>query len=71
MPNLSVSRRNFLRGTTGLFVASMIGKALDLPSAEASTTLELSTTEAVAMMRRGDLKAEDYVAALLARCDAG
>ena len=71
MPNRGVSRRNFLKATTGLFVASMIGKALDLPSAEASTTLELSATEAVAMLRRGDLKAEDYAAALLARCDAG
>ncbi len=72
MPSLSVSRRNFLRGTTVLFATSMIGKALDLPTAEASSPLfELSATEAVAMLRRGDLKAEDYAAALLARCDAG
>ncbi|HEY2946424.1 MAG TPA: indoleacetamide hydrolase [Vicinamibacteria bacterium] len=32
--------------------------------------LELSASEAVARMRRGELKAEDYAAALLARCEA-
>ena len=31
----------------------------------------LSAVEAVALMRRGDLSAEDYASALLARCDAG
>ena len=33
--------------------------------------LELSASEAVAQMRRGELKAEDYAAALLSRCEAG
>jgi Asp-tRNA(Asn)/Glu-tRNA(Gln) amidotransferase A subunit family amidase len=33
--------------------------------------IELSAVEAVARMRQGDLKAEDYATALLARCDAG
>lgn len=72
MSSLRVSRRSLLTGTTALFVTSMTGKVLDLPAARASThVLELSATEAVAMLRRGDLKAEDYAAALLTRCDAG
>jgi indoleacetamide hydrolase len=33
--------------------------------------IELPAVEAVARMRRGDLTAEDYATALLARCDAG
>jgi Asp-tRNA(Asn)/Glu-tRNA(Gln) amidotransferase A subunit family amidase len=33
--------------------------------------LELSAGEAIAMMRQGDLRAEDYATALLARCNAG
>jgi len=33
--------------------------------------IELSAVEAVARMRDGDLTAEDYATALLARCDAG
>jgi len=33
--------------------------------------IELSAVEAAALMARGDLRAEDYAAALLARCDAG
>jgi len=72
MPSPRVSRRNFLTGATVLVATSLIGKALDRSTAEASTDLlELSATEAVAMLRRGDVKAEDYAAALLARCDAG
>ena len=72
MASPRVSRRNFLTGATVLVATSLIGKALDRSTAEASTDLlELSATEAVAMLRRGDVKAEDYAAALLARCDAG
>src|SRR3989475_3285987 len=72
MPSPRVSRRDFLTGATVLVATSLIGKALDRSTAEASTDLlELSATEAVAMLRRGDVKAEDYAAALLARCDAG
>jgi mandelamide amidase len=33
--------------------------------------IELSAVEAVALMRAGELEAEDYAAALLARCEAG
>lgn len=33
--------------------------------------LELSAVEAVGRMGEGDLKAEDYASALLARCEAG
>jgi len=33
--------------------------------------IELSAVHAVARMRQGGLKAEDYATALLARCDAG
>lgn len=33
--------------------------------------IELSAVEAVARMRRGDMTAEDYASALLARCEAG
>src|SRR2546428_4286396 len=55
-----------------MVATSLIGKALYRSTAEASTDLlELSAMEAVAMLRRGDVKAEDYAAALLARCDAG
>ena len=32
--------------------------------------IELSAVEAVALLRRGDMSAEDYATALLARCDA-
>jgi indoleacetamide hydrolase len=33
--------------------------------------IELSAVDAIALMRHGDLNAEDYATALLARCDAG
>jgi len=72
MPTLSLSRRSFLRGTAVLFTTTMTGKALAPATAGASShVLELSAAEALALLRRGDLKAEDYAAALLARCDAG
>jgi indoleacetamide hydrolase len=35
------------------------------------STSDLSAVEAVALMHRGELKAEDYASALLARCEAG
>jgi mandelamide amidase len=35
------------------------------------STSDLSAVEAVALMHRGELNAEDYATALLARCDAG
>ena len=37
----------------------------------ADDLIELTATEAVRAMRQGDLKAEDYASALLARCGAG
>ena len=37
----------------------------------ADELIELTATEAVRAMRQGDLKAEDYASALLARCGAG
>src|SRR5256712_6911873 len=54
-----------------MVATSLIGKALYRSTAEASTDLlELSAMEAVAMLRRGDLRAEGYATALLARCNA-
>src|SRR5262245_27084708 len=72
MPTTNVSRRSFLKRTLVGVAASQVGRALDVPAARASThLLELSATEVLPLMRRGDVKAEDYAAALLARCAAG
>src|SRR6185295_1082636 len=39
-------------------------------AASGGPMIELSAVEALALLRRGDMRAEDYATALLARCDA-
>lgn len=43
----------------------------DTPAPADADLLELSAGEAIALMRQGDLRAENYATALLARCNAG
>ena len=63
------SRRDFLVGAASLISGATGGCAAGTqPGHEALT--ELSAAEAVARMRRGDLRAEDYAKALLERCMA-
>jgi indoleacetamide hydrolase len=69
-----VSRRDFLVATA--LGTAAAGFALDSASAPASAALAagdppaLTATEAVAAIRRGDIAAEDYATALLARAEA-
>ena len=64
-------RRSFL-GKASAIVAAQTAVGLSLRRADAATAslAELSAVEAVAAMRNGDVKAEDYARALLERCDA-
>jgi Asp-tRNA(Asn)/Glu-tRNA(Gln) amidotransferase A subunit family amidase len=68
-----LDRRAFLSRTIGVAVAAAGYSGLAPRSARAdvpSNLPELTVTEAVRALRAGDLKAEEYVAALLARCHA-
>ena len=73
----ALSRRGFLAGIPALAVAigaraaGSKGGALKEPTAVAGNYADLSAVEAVARMRAGDLSAERYAEALLARCKAG
>jgi indoleacetamide hydrolase len=65
----SLRRRRFLYGGAGAIAAMFAARR-----ARAEGTGDpsgLSATAACDAMRKGDRKAEDYAAALLARCDAG
>jgi Asp-tRNA(Asn)/Glu-tRNA(Gln) amidotransferase A subunit family amidase len=66
------SRRSFLQdasAVTALAAAPpLLGAAK--PEDDALQLLDLSATEAVARISRGELKAETYASALLARCEA-
>ena len=66
----TLSRRAFLAATT----AGAAGLAINAPLLQATATpsnlAELSAVDAVAAMRRGDMTAEQYASALLARCAA-
>ncbi|MDH5307881.1 MAG: indoleacetamide hydrolase [Myxococcales bacterium] len=65
------SRREFIVWSIAT-ASGMIacGRADEQPGTAMTTPLtDLSATEAVAAMRRGDLSAEDYAAALLERCE--
>lgn len=69
-----LSRREFLAKSAALAAVSVIGNGLGPGVCRAMVPrdmLELSAGEAVAAMRRGDMKAEDYASTLLARCEAG
>ncbi len=67
------SRREFL--AWGIAVTSGVagcGRMEDSSGTTMTTPLtDLSAVDAVAAMRRGDIRAEDYAAALLERCAAG
>jgi Asp-tRNA(Asn)/Glu-tRNA(Gln) amidotransferase A subunit family amidase len=66
------SRRNFLLGSTAavaMGAASLRGTA-SAAQPESAALIELSATEAVTRMSRGELTCERYAAALLARCEA-
>jgi len=66
----TLSRRAFLAATTagaaGLAISAPLLQAMEAPSELA----ELSAADAVAAMRRGDMTAERYASAMLARCAA-
>jgi mandelamide amidase len=67
------SRREFLAWSIALASGvTACGKRDERAGIAMTTSLaDLSATEAVAAMRRGDLAAEDYAAALLERCERG
>jgi indoleacetamide hydrolase len=61
-----LTRREFVVGTT---VAAAAANAWGAGSSPAGELSELSATQAVTAMRNGDIRAEDYAAALLARAE--
>lgn len=67
------SRRNFLLASTAALVTGTAGVRGTASAAEPEPAqlIELSATEAVRQMSRGELSCERYAAALLARCEAG
>jgi indoleacetamide hydrolase len=66
-----LSRREFVAGATAAVAVSAAGPGVGASSTDSATTLtDLSAVEAVARMTRGDLTAERYAEALLARCQS-
>jgi mandelamide amidase len=68
-----LSRREFLVGS-GAAAIGASGCRVETPPTPKMTEgelLELTATEAVLAMSRGDVTAENYASALLARCEAG
>jgi mandelamide amidase len=67
------TRREFLAwGVAFASGAAACGRIEDSSSVAMTTPLtDLSATDAIAAMRRGDIRAEAYAAALLERCEAG
>jgi Asp-tRNA(Asn)/Glu-tRNA(Gln) amidotransferase A subunit family amidase len=63
MDPISDSRRSFIQGTAATVTVAAIG-------GDTAALLELSATEAVARMSRGEMTVERYASALLARCEA-
>ena len=65
-------RRRFLRVGAEAVAAAFAASRADWARAEGTRDLNgLSAAAACDAMRNGDVKAEDYAAALLARCEAG
>ena len=65
---VKMKRREFLASSVQVVGGAMISTVLPGVSAEAAQNLtELTATAAVEAMRKGDIKAEDYAGALLAR----
>jgi indoleacetamide hydrolase len=72
----SVSRRAFLVGGTAVAAAVSVGGCRShgpssAPTARATELLELSATDAVGKISRGDVSAERYAETLLAQCEHG
>jgi Asp-tRNA(Asn)/Glu-tRNA(Gln) amidotransferase A subunit family amidase len=69
--NRAISRRDFLLSTASATVGTLLGHWTRLARADSSDDdlTELSVATASAAIRKGDLSAERYVAAVLARCD--
>ena len=67
------SRREFLVWSAALASGAAACSRMEEDSSEAMTTslIDLSATDAVRAMRRGDMTAEAYATALLDRCEAG
>jgi mandelamide amidase len=65
-----LSRREFLLGTTAAAMTAARGATPAKDDVQAARLLELSATEAVARMSRGEISAERYAEALLTRCRA-
>lgn len=67
------SRRSFLTGTSATIVMGVAPTTLRaVPAGPGADNLaDLSAVEAVAQMSRGDISAEHYARALVARCTAG
>jgi mandelamide amidase len=71
-PNHPTSRREFLAQSSAALIlarAQASGAQPSPPNPNAQTLTELSASSAVAAMRKGDLKAEDYATALLAQAE--
>jgi len=70
-----ITRRRFLAGASATAASvSVLGRTATARAATAQAFEELialSAVEAIAAMKRGDLKAEDYARTLLRRCEAG
>lgn len=65
----STDRRQFMRGASSLLAATSLCGAQAAVDVDHRRPYALSAAAAVTAMRRGDLKAEDYAAALLARAE--
>jgi len=68
----AMSRRAFLQGAVAAITASVPALTMADPQPDRTTLelLQLTATEAVARMSRGELAVELYARALLARCEA-
>ena len=62
------SRREFMVGATAALALSTTRSAAGRGGADAASLTDLGAVEAIARMTRGDLTAERYAGALLARC---
>jgi len=68
MEHKGIGRRCFLKAGGAVLASGLVDP--QLAPAQPTNYAEMSAVEAVAAMRGGDVKAEDYAAALLERCQA-
>jgi mandelamide amidase len=71
---IKLSRREFLVHTSAAAAAAAGCRGAEPPAPQpmaAGELIELTATEAVHAMKQGEIQAEDYASALLARCEAG